>query len=255
MVTKHGKKAAAIVFAVLLCFTLAASQGMAVQASSGMVHGSENSSGEVSEGRGQATAPVNTPKNITDLQYGDYEDFYVKSDVQYGDHYQDYDDYQDLYIMTDVSSHVYTLGSGENVTIQCSGKLKDFTGVQVDGVRVDAGNYYLEEGSTILTFVAKYLDTLTVGKHSVTMNYTYDSINTELTILGRADIPADNPGGITDGIQDVTGNVSNTVSGVYGSGNPAAVKTGDGTPVVFWLVAMAAALGSCVVLGARKRTV
>lgn len=238
MITKDGKKMPAKVFAVLLCFLLLASQGIVTYATNGAVYGSGDSEQKMPEENGQEPEAAEPPKSIIELQYGD--------------HYQDYEEYTDLYIMTDVSHHVYTIGSGENLTIQCSGELKYFSSVQVDDILVDPGNYYLDEGSTILTFVAKYLDTLSVGKHSVTMNYTYDSIDTELTILGRADAPVDNQGGVVDGMQ---GNVSNTISGEYGSGKTVAVKTGDETAVGAWALAMAAALGSCVVLGVRKRTV
>lgn len=237
MITKDGKKMPAKVFAVLLCFLLLASQGIVTYATNGAVYGSEDSEQKMPEEHGEGPEVIEPPKSIIELQYGD--------------HYQDYEEYTELYIMTDVSHHVYTIGSGESLTIQCSGELKYFSSVQVDGILVDPGNYYLDEGSTILTFVAKYLDTLSVGKHSVTMNYTYDSIDTELTILGRAD----NQGDLTDGIQDMPGNVSNTISGEYGSGKTVAVKTGDETAVGAWVLAMATALGSCVILGVRKRTV
>lgn len=238
MITKHQKRAISRVFAALLCFLLLASHGIVTHATSGPIHESENSEQEMPGEDEQGPEIVEPPKNVTEVQYGNH----------YGVYFRDYEVYTDLYIMSDVSSHVYTIGSGKDVTIQCSGKLKHFLSVWVDGVMVDAGNYYLDEGSTILTFVAKYLDTLSVGKHSVTMNYTYDSIDTELTILARAEDTA-------DVIQDVQENVTNTVSEVYDSGNPAAPKTGDKTPVVFWALVMAAALGSCVVLRARKSTV
>lgn len=234
MITKHEKKVPVRVFAVLLCFLLLASQGIVAHAANGLIHGSGDSESGLLGEYEQEMEPAEAPKNIIGLQYGN--------------HYVDYEEYTDLYIMSEVSSHVYTIGSGKDLTIQCSGKLNHFLSVWVDGVKVDAHEYYLDEGSTILTFVAKYLDTLSVGKHSVTMNYTYDSIDTELTILARAE---DTP----DVIQDVQENVTNTVSDVYDSGNPAAPKTGDETPVVFWALAMAAALGSCVVLRARKRNV
>lgn len=237
MITKQGKRVAAMAFTAMLCFALPLSQSITAHAANGLFYGSENPGEGMQEEYAQEWETSDAPKSIIELQYGDQ--------------YEDYE-YPELYVMTEVSSHVHTIGSEENVTIQCSGELKDFSSVQVDGILVDAGNYYLDEGSTILTFVAKYLDTLSVGRHSVTLNYTYDSIDTELTILAPAEVPPEETGGTMNGIQ---GNVSDTVSGVYNSGNPVAVKTGDQTPIVFWVLAMMAALGTCVVFGVRKRTV
>ena len=51
---------------------------------------------------------------------------------------------------------------------------------------VDASNYTVEEGSTIVTFKAAYLETLSAGAHTVTLNYTGErSVNTVLTILAQ----------------------------------------------------------------------
>ena len=224
------------IFAVLLCFLLLTSQGLVAHAENGLIHGSGDSGSGLSGEYEQE--PAEASKSVVRLQYGN--------------HYVNYEEYTDLYIMSEVSSHVYTIGSGKDVTIQCSGKLKHFLSVWVDGVKIDASEYYLDEGSTILTFTAKYLDTLSVGKHSVTMSYSYSSIDTELTILAPAEDTADV---IQDAQENVTDTVSNVYDYVYDSGNPAAPQTGDETSVVFWALVMAAALGSCVILRAKKSTV
>ena len=88
-----------------------------------------------------------------------------------------------LKIILETTKNLHILGTSDTATITCNGELKDFVNVFVDGREVDKSNYILEEGSTILTFTAQYLNTLSVGKHAVTLNYTYGSVDTELIIL------------------------------------------------------------------------
>ncbi|MDO5154099.1 MAG: hypothetical protein Q4D50_12195 [Eubacteriales bacterium] len=83
----------------------------------------------------------------------------------------------------------YALYSGDTITIRCSGALGDFVSVSVDGKPFDytSSNYTVKSGSTVLTFSNSYLNTLSVGKHTVTMNYkegvyTDNSVSTTLTV-------------------------------------------------------------------------
>lgn len=81
----------------------------------------------------------------------------------------------------------YALYSGEGITIRCSGALNDFVSVSVDGKTVASSNYTVKSGSTVLTFSSTYLNTLSVGDHTVTMNYKpgvymTDSVSTALTV-------------------------------------------------------------------------
>lgn len=102
----------------------------------------------------------------------------------------------------------YALYSGDTITIRCSGALGDFVSISVDGEAVDYSNYtvksgstvdgeavassnytVVKSGSTVLTFSNSYLNTLSVGEHTVTMNYdntegvyTADSVSTTLTV-------------------------------------------------------------------------
>lgn len=81
----------------------------------------------------------------------------------------------------------YALYSGDTITILCSGALSDFVSVSVDGKAVASSNYTVKSGSTVLTFSNAYLNTLSVGDHTVTMNYkagvyTANSVSTTLTV-------------------------------------------------------------------------
>lgn len=77
----------------------------------------------------------------------------------------------------------YQISAGNNMTLTCSGKLEDLTGIYVDGTLVDESNYILKSGSTILTIKASYLDTLSAGKHTLKFLYKDNiSVDTDFTI-------------------------------------------------------------------------
>ncbi|MCH5317785.1 MAG: hypothetical protein J1E05_07385 [Eubacterium sp.] len=92
------------------------------------------------------------------------------------------DDEVELKVILEASDNLHVIASGESATIYCTGPLDKFIKVLVDGVEVDESCYDTEEGSTILTFTAEYLDTLSVGDHDVTLVYTYGEADTVLTI-------------------------------------------------------------------------
>ncbi|MCC8101307.1 MAG: hypothetical protein LIP11_03305 [Clostridiales bacterium] len=77
-----------------------------------------------------------------------------------------------LYIIEAATDDEYTIGKDTSAVIKCNGELSEFISVAVDGVIVDASNYTLTEGSTILTFTQDYMDSLSVGVHTVTLTYT-----------------------------------------------------------------------------------
>lgn len=78
----------------------------------------------------------------------------------------------------------YTIGDN-SIEIYCSYNLADFISVTLDYETVDPSNYTLSEGSTILTFKSKYLDTLSVGKHIITLNYNNASVSSVLTVIAK----------------------------------------------------------------------
>ena len=54
----------------------------------------------------------------------------------------------------------------------------------MDGIDVAPSNYSLKEGSTLLTFKTSYLDSLSVGEHTVILYYTDDrNVETKLTVF------------------------------------------------------------------------
>ena len=86
---------------------------------------------------------------------------------------------------------------GENSTWQKGGKdglsftssaaFADFLKVQVDGKDIDASDYTVKEGSTIVTLKAEYLETLPAGSHTLAIVSKIGTASTEFTIKAAAD--------------------------------------------------------------------
>lgn len=147
--------------------------------------------------------------------------------------------YPSLWIIEEQTEHNYVKGSGVSVTITCNGEYSQFRSVYVDGILLENSNYMVKEGSTVLTLMPEYLDTLPVGAHTVTLNYTYGSVDSVLNII-ESNVNSEN--------------VSNQTNYNVSAGNSAAPKTGDTSTIVFWAMIALVSGCSCVVLIRRKRT-
>lgn len=125
-----------------------------------------------------------------------------------------------------------------NVTIKANGDIDKFVSVFVDGELVDPENYTVTAGSTVITFKAEYLKTLSEGTHTVTINYTDGAART--TLIVQADDKKPDDSKPDDSKPD---------------DSKPPVATGDTTPVV-WLCLLALLSGSLtayLVLRFRKR--
>lgn len=146
-------------------------------------------------------------------------------------------------IVESATDDEYVISKDKEAVIKCTGVLEELVSVEVDGKEVDASNYTLKSGSTILTFKKEYLDTLSLGKHIVKLNYTAASTEVSLTVKK----PEEQTGtGTTN--TDTTGTGKNET-------NPAnKVDTGDHTMPWLWAVLMAVSCAgvTSAVLGKRK---
>lgn len=80
----------------------------------------------------------------------------------------------------------YKIGADGTVTLRCTGVLSSFKGITVDGKALIQGkDYTAVSGSTIITFNADYLKTLSVGKHTVVMKYNSGDVEAGLTVVGE----------------------------------------------------------------------
>lgn len=74
-------------------------------------------------------------------------------------------------------------GSEDGLSFTSNAAFADFLKVQVDGKDVDASNYTVKEGSTIVTLNASYLETLSAGKHTLAIVSDTGTAETEFTVV------------------------------------------------------------------------
>lgn len=82
-------------------------------------------------------------------------------------------------------------GSEDGLSFTSNAAFADFLKVQVDGKDVDASNYTVKEGSTIVTLKPSYLETLSAGKHTLAIVSDTGTAETEFTVLAAEEEAAD----------------------------------------------------------------
>lgn len=138
----------------------------------------------------------------------------------------------------------YTIGVGNGVTIKSTGDYDCFVRVEVDGKEIDkTNNYTLERGSTILTFTKSYMDSLSVGKHTVELFYKVGSVSVEMTVARRAE-PSTPPTTPTNP-ETTTTTVDVTTTAANAAGAVLSPKTGqEDMMYMYWLIALAVLAGA-----------
>lgn len=63
-------------------------------------------------------------------------------------------------------------GTQTGLSFTANGAYAKFTGIKVDGKAVDKDNYTAVSGSTVIVLKAEYLQSLSAGKHTLTVQYT-----------------------------------------------------------------------------------
>ena len=89
------------------------------------------------------------------------------------------------YEILDGANSGWTHDSDGSLSIRGSGAFSEFVGVKVDGKSVDEKYYTVKEGSTIVTLKAGYLNTLTVGSHTLEIIWTDGSASTAFTVSAQ----------------------------------------------------------------------
>ena len=131
------------------------------------------------------------------------------------------------------------------VTITCNGELSKFVSVSVDGKTIDSKYYTLKSGSTILTFTKEYVNSLSVGAHTVRFNYTDGYAETTLTI--KATQTDNEPSDDTDDKQPNNQTLDD-------NGKDGVPKTGDNAPIA-WLFALMLISGTGLCFTHKKKAV
>ena len=130
----------------------------------------------------------------------------------------------------------------------------DFIKVQVDGKDLDASNYTVKEGSTIVTLNAAYLNTLSVGKHTLSIVSANGTATTEFTITA-APTGGDQTEGNQTGGDNQTGGTTPQEPG-KNEGAVTSPQTGDSSNAVLWIALLFASgvgLMGAVVYSRKKR--
>ena len=83
-------------------------------------------------------------------------------------------------------------GSEDGLSFTSNAAFAGFQKVQVDGKDLDASNYAVKEGSTVVTLNASYLETLSAGKHTLAIVSDTGTAETEFTVLAAEGEAADN---------------------------------------------------------------
>ncbi|MGN0495514.1 MAG: LPXTG cell wall anchor domain-containing protein, partial [Lachnospiraceae bacterium] len=140
------------------------------------------------------------------------------------------------YEILDGANSSWTQNSDGSLSIRGSGEFSKFVGVKVDGNLVDAKNYTVKEGSTIVTLKADYLNTLSVGSHTFEMIWTDGTASTTFTIMSeQSETPSASDNGNNNRKEDVP-------------------KTGDDTPIG-WLFILSILSGTGLIITVKKRRV
>lgn len=147
------------------------------------------------------------------------------------------------YTITAGAGGTHELSTDGTLSITCDGALDKLTGIYVDDKLVDATNYTLKSGSTILTFKADYLNTLSVGTHKVKFQYSDGSAESTFAIKAASS-------------QNTTTQDTTTSDTTQDTTTPSekddAPKAGDSTPIA-WLFIIAIISGAGVLYFVRKK--
>lgn len=170
-------------------------------------------------------------------------------------------------------------GEAGALTFTSDAAYADFERVLVDGVEVDRSLYAVEEGSTIVTFGAAYLESLGEGGHTVSIVSSTGTVSAKFTVLpavdsgdGEADggVTPDGgvaPGGSTNSGSGTTpdgdagsngvangGSDASPEGAASGSGAEALAATGDSSlpPAAVATLGAALAAAGALVLGRRR---
>lgn len=129
----------------------------------------------VTSGGGSDVIQVGDPDDISGAYTFEYEDRYF---------YFDSLSYGTGYAIIDGAEQEHEIGSGLDLTVHATGSFEDdFDHVEVDGEPINEANYGAKAGSTIVTLLSSYLDSLAEGKHTLKIAYQGGEVETEFTIV------------------------------------------------------------------------
>lgn len=77
------------------------------------------------------------------------------------------------YKFTEGANQIYTIDESKNAIFRIDADFSLFDGkLYIDGILVDAKNYKAVSGSTVITLNKEYVDTLSVGEHTIKVEFS-----------------------------------------------------------------------------------
>ena len=130
--------------------------------------------------------------------------------------------------------------------------VEKFTRVYVDGKELDASNYEVTSGSTVITLTEAYLKTLENGTYDVDVEFTSGAVvSTELTVKVTFTHPSITPPATTNPTPG-TPTVSKPSTDVGSTTNSSSVNTSDATDLTGLYAMLALSILGIVVIRKRK---
>ncbi len=159
------------------------------------------------------------------------------------------------------SDDTFTKNVDTSAVIRCSGDLNYFRQVAVDGTVVATTNYTATSGSTILTFTEDYMNSLSVGEHTVALTYDSGTVSATLTVLTQSsneetesetDTEAETETETETDTEEAT-EATTTASSEPETTGSDSVSTGDETPIATTLAVMLLAAALLIAGAAYRR--
>lgn len=162
---------------------------------------------------------------------------------------------QKKYKVIEGADVTYTINKDGNLTMRADSKYKNFKGIEIDGKTVDSKNYTAWSGSTYVKFKKDFVNTLSVGKHTVKFKFTDGYATTSLTIAKKDNSDTKNPSDNKkpDTNTNTSGNGANN-STTTANAQVKAPKTGDTFQPILWAgILCVSVVGKAGVVAADKK--
>lgn len=150
------------------------------------------------------------------------------------------------YKIIEGANGVWTQNSNDILTFRANGEFQNFTGIKVDDKLITADEYDVTSNSMIITLKKDYLNTLSIGKHILTVLYNNGECSTEFEIKAASTVPSPtNP--------DNNSIVNTPNENKPNSGKIASPKTGDTSNMLLWLLFVGGSIAIGTMVVSRKK--
>ncbi len=131
------------------------------------------------------------------------------------------------YKITDGANSIWKKGSSDGLTFQGNGAYTKFRSIKIDEQYIGGSNYTKKSDPTIVTLVASYLETLSVGDHNLTMVWEDGIAETVFTVSAGSSSGSSSSGSVSGNTaNNAAGNAANAAAG-GSSGDSAASSAGE----------------------------